>query len=336
MKKAALLLLLSSSVFAQQHPHAEIFPSDFTPSPCASKEPCISFTNVSFEQAAHAFFNRDLDPKWSDKYGDQLEATTKPFCVKRATCNASPGRLWWFCNDVFALALRGTCETIFDPKTRPDDNRQCHTWMDTYVSGVDQHGSKDWAAAQKCLKESGVEPSGPHHMDWWSSPATVPAGYKGPIRIFAVDSETHVPVEAEISFEDQIVYATDPPTGKPTTYYVFNWPRILIRVPNADGHSDVRPVSMSITAPGYETVHTLPPTELPKMITSMKRDAHSLTITATDSDTGKPVEAQVYLGEQTVGFTNQPIELAIGKKHPELWVRSPFDAYSDVVLLKAQ
>ncbi len=336
MKKAALLLVFSTSVFAQQQPHTELFPSDYRPSPCASKEPCASFTDVSFEQAAEAFLLRELDSKWNDMHSDQLEATTKPYCVKRATCNASPGRVWWFCNDIFSQELRATCETLFDPATHQDDNTQCHTWMDTYSAGVDQHGSKEWAAAQKCAKEAGGQPATPRQMDWWSDPTTIPAGYKGPIRILAVDRETHVPVQAEISFEDQLIYATDPPNGKPTTYYVFKWPRKLIRVPNAGGHTDLRPVTMSITAPGYETVNTPVPTELPSMITSMSRDAKTITVKATDSITGKPVEAQVYLGDRTLGFTNQPIEVKIGKKHPDVWVRSPFDEYSDVVVLKGQ
>lgn len=334
MKTAAILLLFTTSVFAQQQPHTELFPSDFIPSPCASKEPCTSFTSISFEQAAHAFLMRELDPKWNEAHHAQLEAMTPPYCAKRATCNASPGRLWWFCNDVLALELRATCDTLFEAAAHPDDNRQCHTWMDTYVSGVDQRGSKDWATAQKCLKDSDIDTKTPRQMDWWSYPATIPSGYNGSIFVYAVDRQTHVPVEAEISFEDQNIYATAPPTGRPTTYYEFQWPRKLIRVPNAEGHTDLRPLMMSMTAPGYETVRTPVPAIIPKMITSLTRQAKTIIVTATDSITGKPVEAQVYLGDTTLGFTNEPIEVTIGKKHPDLWVRSPFDLYGDVVVLK--
>jgi len=71
------------------------------------------------------------------------------------------------------------------------------------------------------------------------------------------------------------------------------------------------------------------------MVVSLVRNKTGFTVTATDSLTGKPAEAQVYMGDATVGFTNQPIAKTIGKKHPEIWVRSPFDAYSDVVVLPA-
>lgn len=334
MKTAVLVFLAASTAFAQQQPHSEIYPNDYKPSACASKEECKSFTDVSWEQAAHAFLLRTLDPKWTDDHGDFLQTQIAPFCAKRATCNASPGRVWWFCNDVFSQELRASCDKLFDPKSQKDDNTQCRTWMDTFSAGLDQRGSADWAAAQKCAKNSAVA-AAPHQMDWWAVPATIPVQYTGPIQIFAIDRETHVPVQADIRFQDQIIYATDPPNGTPTTYYVFKWPRKLVRVPNAEGHSDVVPVTMTLTAPGYDTVTTPVPTEVPKVVASLVRDGRKITVKATDSVTGKPVEGQVYFGTATVGFTNQPFELAIRKKHPELWVRSPFDAYSDVVVLKA-
>jgi len=232
MKKLAFLLLIASSSFAQQHSYSEIYPSDFKPAECASKEKCESFTDVSFIQAAHAFLLRTLDTKFDNQYSDEFETTAQKFCVKRATCNASPGRVWWFCNDVFAQELRATCDTRFTPNS--DDWGQCRTWMDTYSAGVDQRGSKDWVLAQECLKKTTPQP-GLRQMDWWSVPETIPVGYTGNVRIFAVDRETHVPVQADIRFEDQIIYATDPPVGQPVTYYVFKWPRKLNRVTRADG-----------------------------------------------------------------------------------------------------
>src|SRR6476469_1696697 len=154
MKKAAFLLLAATTAFAQQHPHSEIYPSDYTPSACASKEPCVAFTDVSFEQAAHAFLLRNLDPKWDDLHEDELKLAMQPFCVKRATCNASPGRVWWFCNDVFSQEMRAACNKLFDSKTQKDDWTYCNTWMDTFSSGVDQHGSAEWAQAQKCARDA--------------------------------------------------------------------------------------------------------------------------------------------------------------------------------------
>ena len=346
MKTAAFLILITSTAFAQQHPYNEIYPSDYTPSPCASRAACESFTQISFEGAAAAFMMRDLDPKWNDAHRDELLESTKPYCVKRATCNSSPGRIWWFCNDIFGQELRATCDVRFDPKTRANDNTQCHTWMDTYANGVDQRGSADWKQSQECLKRIPPAGTAARQMDWWSKPAMIPADYNnGPIQIYAVDRETHVPVEADISFEGQIVHGTDAPTGNPTTYYVMKWPRRLVRVPNAEGHTDVVPVNMTITAPGYETVTTRVPTIVPKMIVSItpaspawRRGINKITVNATDSLTGKAVEAQVFAGPQTLGFTNKPLDLKVEKKgrHPEVWVYSPFDAYGDVVAAPAK
>jgi len=60
MKTAAFLILITSTAFAQQHPYNEIYPSDYTPSPCASRAACESFTQIPFEGAAAAFMMRDL------------------------------------------------------------------------------------------------------------------------------------------------------------------------------------------------------------------------------------------------------------------------------------
>jgi hypothetical protein len=347
MKKAIVLLLLATAASAQQHPHSEIFPSDYKPSPCASTEACVAFTEVNFEEAAHAFTLRTLDPKWVDRYVDELRATAKPFCAKRATCNGSPGRVWWFCNDVFSQELRATCDKRFDPKKEKYDNESCHTWTDTFSSGVDQFGSGPWNKAQECAKAAAANapPARLHQMDWWAVPPVIPVNFNGPIVIYAIDRDTHVPVQADIRFEGQIIYTTDPTNGTPTTYYQFKWPRKLGRVPRADGHSDVVPPTMTITAPGYETIALPTPTALPTMIVAIapppaewKPGVNKIQVNATDSLTGKPVEAQVYAATQTLGFTNKPLEVTIVKKgeNPEIWVRSPFDAYSDVVAVTAK
>jgi hypothetical protein len=347
MKTATFLLLLATSALAQQTPHSEIYPSDYTPNPCASADPCVAFTEVNFEQAAHAFLLRNLDAKWVDTYGNEMKLMTKPYCVKRATCNASHGRVWWFCNDVFSQELRATCDKRFDPKTQMVDNEQCHTWTDTFSSGVDQFGSVPWEKAQQCAKNAATTAATPalHHMDWWSVPAVIPVDYKGPIQIYAVDRDTHVPVQADIRFEGQIIYSTDPPNGTPTTYYQFKWPRKMVRIPRPDGHSDAVPSTMTIAAPGYETVTTPTPTAVPAMIVTIapppaewKLGVNKINVSAIDSLTRKPVEAQVYAGTQTLGFANTPLEITIEKKgtNPEIWVRSPFDAYSDAVAAPAK
>jgi hypothetical protein len=336
-----VLLLLASTSFAQQ-PAREIFPSDYKPSPCATAEVCESFTNINFESAAAAFLFRTLDSKWSDEHRDDLKLMIQPYCVKRASCLGTPGRKRWFCNDVFAQELRLGCDARFDAKTQARDNEQCRTWVDVFSAGVDQRGGADWQVAQQCAKEKLGGQTAPRKMEWWMVPAAIPIDYKGDLRLYAIDTETHIPVPAEMEFEGQTIYAGSTPTGKPTAYYSFRWPRLLARVPNAQGHTDVIPTLMTITAEGYETIKVRVPTPVPQMtVTTSPSKLHAgtntITVTATDTATGKPVECQVYAGEETIGFTNQPIEFAAGKgrKRPEVWVRSPFALYSDVVVVPA-
>ncbi|HSP17248.1 MAG TPA: hypothetical protein VLV78_21070 [Thermoanaerobaculia bacterium] len=321
----ALLFLVASAAAAQTRP---IFPADYKPSPCAPQNVCESFTEVDFPSAALHFLLRELDSSWNEQHREELTSAVQPFCTKRATCMATPGNMWWFCNDVFAQELRADCDAKFK---NARDNEQCHTWMDTYAAGVDQRGKADWEAAQACAKEKIPPPASPKKFVWWSVPVTIPVNYAGPVQVFTIDADTRVPVQADIAFEGQTLYASDPPTGKPTSYYLFTWPRKLVRVPNAEGHSDLVPVTMTISAAGYEPVRASVPTIVPKMIVSVKRDGKTTTVTATDSVTGKPVEAQVYLGDRTIGFTNQPIELP-AKSKSQIWVRSPYDKYSDVVV----
>ncbi|MGZ8852967.1 MAG: hypothetical protein ACXW2X_06185 [Thermoanaerobaculia bacterium] len=342
MKKTTLvLLLLAPTSFAQQPPR-EIFPSDYKPSPCAPTEVCQSFTNINFESAAASFLMRTLDSKWSDEHRDDLKRMIPPYCLKRATCMGSPGRQRWFCNEVFAQELRLGCDAEFDGKTQAHDNEQCHTWVDVFSAGVDPRGSADWKVAQQCAKEKAGAQSAPRRMEWWMVPATIPLDYKGYLRLYAIDAETHIPVPTQVEFEGQTVYATSTPTGKPTAYYPFQWPRLLARAPNAQGHTDVIPTMMTLTAEGYETIKVRVPTPVPQMTVTMSPSklhagTNIITVTATDAATGKPVEGQVYAGEETIGFTNQPIEIKAGKgrKRPEIWVRSPFDVYSDVVAAPA-
>jgi hypothetical protein len=324
---AALLVLIAIPAMAQTR---SIFPPDYKPSPCAPQNVCESFTEVDFPSAALHFLLRNLDGAWDAQHKVELTSAVQPYCTKRATCMATPGNMWWFCNDVFAQELRLECDARFKSAR---DNEQCHTWMDTFAVGVDQRGKGDWEAAQACAMEKVPAPSTLKKMVWWVTPSPIPVDYKGPIQIFTIDTDTHVPVQADISFEGQTFYATDPPTGKPVSYYMFKWPRKLVRVPNAEGHTDLIPPMMTISAAGYEPVKVPVPTVVPKMIVSLKREGKTITVTATDSVTGKPVEAQVYLDEHTIGFTNQAIELP-AKTKSGIWVRSPYDRYGDVVVAK--
>jgi hypothetical protein len=67
----------------------------------------------------------------------------------------------------------------------------------------------------------------------------------------------------------------------------------------------------------------------------LRRGKNIVTITAVDSVTGKPVEARVMGGERVLGKTNQPFEIEITGKRPEIWVTNLYDRYSDVVVAPA-
>jgi hypothetical protein len=343
MRKIGIALLFITSAAVAQQPPRSIYPSDYKPSPCEDAVLCQSFTKVDFHSAAFDFLLRDLDPRWEVAHQTEMNAMVKPYCRQRATCLTVPANDWMFCNDVFAQELRAQCEATYPVETQKHDYEQCRAWVDTYASGVDQWGQRDWKAARACAKQT-PGPKSPGTIEWWSVPATIPNGYKGPIQIFTIDRDTHVPVETEIRFQDQIFYTPDAPTGRPTSYYVLTWPRKLLRVPNVQGHTDLVPPTMTFSAAGYETVSVPVPTIVPSMKVTMSPAAdkltpgsNTITITATDANTGKPVDAQVYFGEETVGFTNKPFELTIPRgKRADLWVRSPFDAYSDVVVVPAR
>src|ERR1700716_1528174 len=143
MKKLQIaLLLFASSVFTQQPTH-ELFPSDYKASPCAPENASESFDDISFSSAAFKFLLRTLDVKWIEEHHDEMLALMQPYCAKRATCLATPGNVWWFCNDVFSQEIRVACDKKYSQKTQPHDSESCHTWVDTFMIGVDQHGKQN-------------------------------------------------------------------------------------------------------------------------------------------------------------------------------------------------
>lgn len=344
MKKLAIVLLFAATaaMAQQQQPHSELFPSDYTPNPCGRGVSCESFTDVDMVTAAFTFLIQNLDPEWNRSHREELLQMMQPYCTKRATCMATPGNEWWFCNDVWVQELRQQCDVKYPVATAATDNGQCHTWIDTYATGTDQHGSADWKKAQECAKRDATPSTALRKLEWWSKPAVIPVKYDQQIQIFTIDSATHIPIQATITVEGQNLFSPESPLGRPTSYYPFSWPRQLHREPNAEGHTDVVAPMMTISAPGFEPVKARIPTSVPKMKASiapakLKTGVNTITVTTTDEQTGKPVEAQVYYGAQTVGFANQPVRITIpAKKRADIWVRSPYAAYSDVVVMPAK
>ncbi len=218
----------------------------------------------------------------------------------------------------------------------------CSAFLETYLLGIDLHAKAQWEPAQACASKSATPRSKP--LDIWMEPAVIPPEFKGDLIFYALDPDTRVPILAHITFEDQIVYSKAIPTGKPGTFYPFEYPVKFKRVPNREGHTDLVPPMVTVSAPGYP-VTTFPlAAEVPKLIaemtpepTKLRRGKNVVIVQARDAATGKPVEARVMFGDDVVGDTNKLFTLEVKRgRRPEIWLTSLFDRYSDVVVAKAK
>lgn len=333
----ALGLFIAASAAAQTP--REIFPSDYTPSPCASTDPCDSFERGKLKAASASFQGVDLNDAWLEKHLDELKADLAPLCRKHGTCFAHPSNSFTFCDDVMYSEARPICERRFPTATAKFDHEQCRLTMEIYLLGVEQHAKPFWQEAQRCTRALPAV-AHPKPLDIWMVPETITAGYKDYVTFYALDPETHVPVFADISFEGQQHYAPANPVGRSAAYYPFKLPFKFIRVPNAAGHTDLLPPNVTVQAGGYPASTFRLSAAVPRAIVEMTPPASALrpgkntvTVKARDAGTGKPVELRVMLGETAVGSSNAPITLVLPKgKRPEIWVTSLFDRYSDMVI----
>jgi len=328
------LLLSAASLFAQSH---DYFPKDFPVSRCAPANSCQTFTDSELTGAAFKFYGLNLDMKWVLAHRDAILKELETACRRHATCMATPGNLYWFCDDVLSNEVRPACNKLF-----PGD-QQCKNYIETLLLGIDIKGKKTWEDAQACAaKLAAVTHTKP--LDIWMAPAVLPAGFKGKVTFYTLDPDSGLPILATFKFEDQIIYAPANPQGLPATIYPFDYSVKFKRVPNAEGHTNVVPPMVTVTASGYPETQFRLAAEVPKMNVSMKPAADQLrrgknvvTVEARDAVTGKPVEARVMFGDDVVGDTNKPFTLEVKRgKRPEIWVTSLFNAYSDVVVARAR
>ncbi len=346
MRKLPLVLLLLSTTaraFAQETPR-EIFPSDYTPSPCAQAVSCVSFRDSEIVSAAFKFLGLSLDAAWAAAHGDEIKAAVAPLCRKHATCQTTAASSYTFCDDILYAETLPLCARIFPREKNVRDWEQCKFYLETYVLGIDQNAINTWKAAQDCAKK---QPPAEHTkpLDVWMSPPSVPYQHKGTVTFYAIDPDTKIPVLARVKFEDQVIYAEANPTGQSATYYAFKVPFKYVRVPNKEGHTDAVPPLVTITAPGFPVTTFRLPAVVPQVIVEMKpapsalhAGANSATVLAHDSLTGKPVDGRIMLGSGEAGFTNQPItiELDAKAKRPEIWLKPYLNRYSDVVIAPAE
>ncbi|HYI08209.1 MAG TPA: hypothetical protein VEK57_03980 [Thermoanaerobaculia bacterium] len=336
----AVLLLAGASLFAAGAPKREVFPSDYTPQSCApsAEAVCESFPMRKITEFAAAFRRFDIDGKWVDDHGEEMRQAFLPLCGKIGHCYTVAQNDSVFCWDLALDDFMATCNR-FPAGSRDFD--QCTMFAKTYYIGLgaklDLHKQTQSCAAQ-------TPSAGERTLTYWMTPETIGPEYNGKLTIYAFDAETKLPVKANVSMDSlsELRYTQGPVT---TAGYMLLWEGKPKRVPNAEGHRDVIAPTVKLEAKGYQPLTFEMPMTIPKMILEMtpaanrlKRGKNSLTITARDAETGKPVEARVMAGDIVLGDTNKPLELEIarGEKRPEIWVTSLFDRYSDVVVAPAQ
>ncbi|MBV8517981.1 MAG: hypothetical protein JO197_11330 [Acidobacteria bacterium] len=334
----ALASALAASAGAAQRP---AFPDVYVTPPCAASHVPISFPkhNLVAQGAVQRGF--ELDSSWIEKHWNDLMAVMNPASAQMAACYATPNNTYLFCNEINRADVARTCMK-YPMKSR--DYEQCIGFYYIYYLGIDSSSKALYTDAQKCANE---QPAVAHNRppEVWFSPEHLPVGYKGNVTVFAVDPDTHVPVEGVITVDKQTIYSTASYDGKVRTSWPFPWNAKLNREPNASGHTDVVAPRLTLDTPGYPTMTFTMPYDIPKVVVditpspdSWKRGVtNTITVHAKDASNGKPVEMRVYANDLILGNTNQPLrlELARNAKLPEIWATSLFNQYSDVVVVPA-
>jgi hypothetical protein len=333
--------LLAAASYGQQEAQRDPFPSDYTPSACAPANPCESFNPAVIPSAGGKFLGFDIDVRWLAAHDAEIRSAFEPYCRQLATCLATKNNNSMFCDDLVSAKARATtCNTLF-PNSK-HDNDLCAQFLEVYWLGVDQRTMQLWRTAQACAaKQPAVAHAKPPII--WMTPSALPVDYPDNVQFFALDPDTHVPLQADITFEDQIFYAPANPAGKASTYYPMKLPIKYIRVPNADGHTDAVPPIVTINTPDYPPVSFRLNAKVPSVhvemtpgVPSLHPGANDVTVVAKD-DSGKAIDARVMVGNDEIGYTNQPIKMTLPEgKRPEIWVKPFLDRYSDVVIAKAE
>ncbi len=340
LKKLSVLLLLVLAT-SLQAATPQIFPDDYKRTDCEIGSLCASWKRTELGMAgARMQSYTHMSEQWIEAHWDQLLGELKPYCAKLAACYATPGNTNMFCNDVVLTQSMAICDQ-FKEKS---DYEQCFLMMRTYVSGIDLNSWKAWDEAKACIAAKPQASQGLRQFDLTVTPKSIPPDFDGKLVIYALDKETHIPVKASITVGDEILYAKDVPDGTPTSSYALPWKAKLTRVKAANGHDELAAPMVTVAREGYETIKFRMPIDIRPMdvtitpsVDSLKPGKHTVTVTAKDPASGKPVDARVMLGLRDMGEAGQPFELDIrkGEKRPEIWVLSPWDRYNDTVVAPA-
>jgi hypothetical protein len=345
MKKVLVLLALLAAPAAfggRLTTGRQPFPDDYKPHPCAPADPCGAVSPTDILQLATTLRGYPLRLEWVDAHWKEMMELIRPTCAKTATCYATAGNTAVFCMDLLFHEFWGVCDRY------PADSEmaeQCSLFMRIYAFRADLRDKQIWKQAQACAAQQAPKTETPRRMDVWISPKKIGDDYEGKFVVYALDPETKVPIQALVSMPNTRLGARSE-GGKPWTNYEIKWPITFLRVPNADGHTDLVPPEITVTADGYETVTMKMPVEAGQAIiettpalNTLQPGRHTVTFNARDARTGKPVELRVMLGETTIlGNTNQPVQVEIRKreKRPEIWATSLFHRYHDIVIAPAE
>jgi hypothetical protein len=336
MKKLLVAFLLLAPLALAEGPRAPLYPDDYKPQPCAPKDICSTLPRSEFGQIAK-IRGFELRQEWVIAHWDEMLKLMHPMCEKVANCQAVPGNPWVWCKDIHYDDFVAKCDAFTDA----DDRKRCTYFVSVFFLGQDDPARKAQDEAQACaVAQAAGQPE--RDLKVWMKPTSMPLNFKGKLIVYAIDAETNLPVMANLAVTGpELLYPTESIDGSPVAGYAQTYTLMMNRVPRADGHRNVEVPVITISAPGYRSQQITLPIEKPRMTLEMspktlKRGKNSVTITARNAATGKPVELRVMGDDRAIGKTNVPFEVEWkkGEASPEIWVTSLYDLYDDVVLFK--
>jgi hypothetical protein len=337
MKKLLPVLLLTLAPLAlaadaPKHP----YPDDYKPQPCAATNICSAVKMSEFGPLAK-LRGFTLPQEWVVAHWDELMTLMQPVCTKVANCQTVPGNHWVWCKDILAEEFSASCSTKY---TDPRDQERCRYFSAIFFLGQDERARTSHAKAQEC--GTAARAGQPERtLDYWMVPERLPVNFEGALTIYAIDSETHIPVMAHLSVDSGRFSPIDTVGGRSLTDYAQRYKVTMKRVKRADGHHDVVAPTVTMSAGGYRTETFTLPVDESQMVVEMspktlQRGKNTVTITATDSVTGQKVDARIMGNDRVLGKTNVPFEMEWknGEEAPEIWVISLYNIYDDVVVWK--
>ena len=338
MRLLLVLLLVAAPLSAYEPSPRQPYPDDYVPSPCAASADamCGGVKKVDFANLAFRFRGVTIAHDWIDDHWEEMKASFAPLCRKMTNCYTIRGNTTVWCQDMFRHEFVTTCDRFPDGSR---DREQCVMFATVYFITIPVKADL-FRASQECAQRNGDWSSGA--LEAWVSPSEVFLDSEATFTVHAIDAKRRIPVRASIASDGGGDLAPIE-NFYPTTAIPMKWQRKLKRVPNAAGHSDVVPPTLTIQAEGYEPVTLTIPVKVPQVTLEMIPPAAALhegvqtvTIRACDTATGDPVEMRVMGGNTILGRTNEPFELTIQGERPEIWVTSLFDLYSDAVVVPGE